>query len=71
MLAWKEYSQSTYFYKCKTVTIQGYSRKQIKVTFQYLNSGAGGIAGGFLHSRYVDNPPTHYHGWFGNRQNTR
>ncbi len=38
---------------------------------QYLNSGAGGIAGMFLHDRYAHNPPAHLCGWWSNKQETR
>lgn len=38
---------------------------------QYLNSGAGGIAGAFLHDRYAQNPPEHLLGWWSNKQETR
>ncbi len=38
---------------------------------QYLNSGAGGIAGAFLHSRWFSCLPSHLHGWWSNKMNTR
>lgn len=38
---------------------------------QYLNSGAGGISGIFLHDRYADSPPPHLHGWWSNSKATR
>lgn len=40
-------------------------------TYKYLNSGAGGIAGAFLHDRYAQNPPEHLLGWWSNKQETR
>ena len=38
---------------------------------QYLNSGAGGIAGAFLHDRYANDPPRHLAGWWSNAQESR
>jgi kynureninase len=38
---------------------------------QYLNSGAGGIGGIYLHHRYADDPPAHFHGWFSNSTDTK
>jgi kynureninase len=40
-------------------------------TYKYHNSGAGGIAGAFVHSRHHDNMPTHLQGWWSNAQHTR
>lgn len=40
-------------------------------TYKYLNSGAGGIGGAFLHDRFADNPPQHLTGWWANRASTR
>ncbi len=41
------------------------------LVWQYLNSGAGGVAGLFLHNRYALDPPKHLHGWWGNKYDTR
>ena len=38
---------------------------------QYLNSGAGGISGVFLHDRHADDPPKHLLGWWSNNKETR
>ena len=38
---------------------------------QYLNSGAGGISGIFLHDRHADDPPKHLLGWWSNKKETR
>ena len=38
---------------------------------QYLNSGAGGISGIFLHDRHADDPPKHLLGWWSNNKQTR
>ena len=38
---------------------------------QYLNSGAGGIAGAFLHDRYANDPPRHLAGCWSNAQESR
>eukprot|EP00088_Acartia_fossae_P005062 TRINITY_DN12216_c0_g1_i1.p1 TRINITY_DN12216_c0_g1~~TRINITY_DN12216_c0_g1_i1.p1 ORF type:complete len:457 (+),score=128.17 TRINITY_DN12216_c0_g1_i1:34-1371(+) len=40
-------------------------------SYKYLNSGAGAIAGAFLHAKHHDNPPTHLEGWWSNKQETR
>eukprot|EP00095_Tigriopus_kingsejongensis_P006090 maker-scaffold712_size108441-snap-gene-0.38 protein:Tk06090 transcript:maker-scaffold712_size108441-snap-gene-0.38-mRNA-1 annotation:"hypothetical protein DAPPUDRAFT_310889" len=40
-------------------------------TYKYLNSGAGGIGGAFLHDRHAHNPPPHLLGWWSNKQETR
>lgn len=40
-------------------------------TYKYLNSGAGGISGIFLHDRHADDPPKHLLGWWSNNKETR
>ena len=43
-------------------------------SFQYLNSGAGGIAGLYVHDRYISGPekmPNHLAGWWSNKEETR
>ena len=40
-------------------------------TYKYLNSGAGGIAGAFVHSKHHHNLPPHLEGWWSNSQETR
>jgi len=40
-------------------------------SYKYLNSGAGGIGGCFVHQRHHNNMPTHYEGWWSNKQETR
>lgn len=40
-------------------------------TYKYLNSGAGGIGGAFVHSRHHGNMPDHLEGWWSNAQDTR
>lgn len=40
-------------------------------SYKYLNSGAGGIAGAFLHERHHRQPPAHLQGWWSNKQETR
>jgi len=40
-------------------------------TYKYLNSGAGGIAGAFVHSRHHAAIPPHLEGWWSNKQQTR
>lgn len=40
-------------------------------SYKYLNSGAGGIGGAFVHSRHHDNMPSHLQGWWSNAQHTR
>ena len=37
---------------------------------QYLNSGAGGIGGLFVHEKFLKNPIKHLHGWFSNKGET-
>jgi hypothetical protein len=37
-------------------------------SYKYLNSGAGGIAGAFLHQRHHSNTPAHLQGWWSNKQ---
>jgi len=40
-------------------------------SYKYLNSGAGGIAGAFVHSRHHAAMPSHLQGWWSNAQETR
>jgi kynureninase len=40
-------------------------------TYKYLNSGAGGIGGAFVHSRHHESMPSHLEGWWSNKQETR
>jgi len=40
-------------------------------SYKYLNSGAGGISGAFLHERHHANPPAHLQGWWSNKQENR
>merc|ERR1712037_780972 len=40
-------------------------------SYKYLNSGAGGIAGAFVHSRHHEAMPSHLQGWWSNAQETR
>jgi len=40
-------------------------------SYKYLNSGAGGISGAFLHEKHHANPPNHLQGWWSNKQETR
>ena len=40
-------------------------------TYKYLNSGAGGIAGAFVHSKHHGQLPAHLEGWWSNAQDTR
>jgi len=40
-------------------------------TYKYLNSGAGGVGGAFLHDRYAKCPPPHLTGWWGNKDSNR
>ena len=40
-------------------------------SYKYLNSGAGGIAGAFVHQRHHQSLPTHLEGWWSNSQDTR
>ena len=46
-------------------------RASLYYTPQYLNSGAGGISGIFLHDRHADDPPKHLLGWWSNKKETR
>lgn len=41
------------------------------ILIQYLNSGAGGIAGAFVHRKHHHGDHSHLHGWWGNRAETR
>ena len=41
------------------------------ILLQYLNSGAGCIAGLFVHDKFVKNPLKNLHGWWSNKQETR
>jgi kynureninase len=41
------------------------------MSFQYMNSGPGGLAGIFLHDKYSENPPAHLAGWWSNCESTR
>ena len=40
-------------------------------SYKYLNSGAGGIAGAFVHKKHHGNLPPHLQGWWSNSQETR
>lgn len=40
-------------------------------SYKYLNSGAGGIGGAFVHARHHGAMPAHLQGWWSNRQDTR
>ena len=40
-------------------------------TYKYLNSGAGGLGGAFVHRRHHDCLPPHLEGWWSNSQQTR
>jgi len=40
-------------------------------SYKYLNSGAGGVGGAFLHDRFAANPPSHALGWWANKGQTR
>jgi len=40
-------------------------------SYKYLNSGAGAIAGAFLHSKHHGKVPSHLEGWWSNKQETR
>jgi len=40
-------------------------------TYKYLNSGAGGIGGAFVHSHHHANMPDHLEGWWSNKTATR
>jgi len=40
-------------------------------SYKYLNSGAGGIAGAFVHSSHHAAMPSHLQGWWSNAQETR
>jgi len=40
-------------------------------SYKYLNSGAGGVGGFFVHEKYHENPPKRLHGWWSNKQDTR
>ena len=40
-------------------------------TYKYLNSGAGGMGGAFVHRRHHDCLPPHLEGWWSNSQQTR
>ena len=40
-------------------------------TYKYLNSGAGGIGGAFVHLRHHPCLPPHLEGWWSNKQQTR
>jgi len=40
-------------------------------SYKYLNSGAGGIAGAFVHSQHHLAMPSHLQGWWSNAQETR
>lgn len=40
-------------------------------SYKYLNSGAGGVGGAFLHDRFAPNPPPHALGWWANKGQTR
>jgi len=40
-------------------------------SYKYLNSGAGGIAGAFVHENHHNNMPPHLEGWWSNAQDTR
>ena len=37
-------------------------------SYKYLNSGAGGIAGAFLHEKHHAATPAHLQGWWSNKQ---
>ena len=40
-------------------------------SYKYLNSGAGGIGGAFVHERHHGDMPPHLEGWWSNAQDTR
>lgn len=40
-------------------------------TYKYLNSGAGGVGGAFVHRRHHSSLPSHLEGWWSNKQQTR
>ena len=40
-------------------------------SYKYLNSGAGGIAGAFVHNKHHGRLPPHLEGWWSNAQDTR
>ena len=40
-------------------------------SYKYLNSGAGGLGGAFVHRRHHDCLPPHLEGWWSNSQQTR
>jgi len=40
-------------------------------SYKYLNSGAGGIGGAFVHEQHHANLPPHLEGWWSNSQDTR
>merc|ERR1711915_831377 len=40
-------------------------------SYKYLNSGAGGIAGAFVHENHHQSLPPHLEGWWSNAQETR
>jgi len=40
-------------------------------SYKYLNSGAGGIGGAFVHEEHHHNLPPHLEGWWSNAQDTR
>ena len=40
-------------------------------TYKYLNSGAGGVGGAFVHRRHHSCLPSHLEGWWSNNQHTR
>jgi len=40
-------------------------------SYKYLNSGAGGIGGAFVHQKHHKNMPHHLEGWWSNAQDTR
>ena len=40
-------------------------------SYKYLNSGAGGIGGAFVHRKHHDSLPPHLEGWWSNAQHSR
>ena len=40
-------------------------------TYKYMNSGAGGVGGIFLHHKFSENPPKHLMGWWSNETKSR
>jgi len=40
-------------------------------SYKYVNSGAGGISGIFVHEKMNDRKAPHLHGWWGNKDSTR